>query len=619
MSQSFTCSGTTLKGFPCAARVTGPGQYCHRHGPPAVPGPENTSVYPPREDLLGLPLNPEEDLFPHQRHALQFAYEKQTVTGGDHLGLRGVLLRLNQGLGKTLIAFCLMLLNHVGIPTHQTSLYITTKSGMNEAVDQIKKFFGASVKYYVFHNDFNPGCDLITYDQLKQYQIVITNHDMISGLYSDLKSQGVEYGVQRNNLGMGDGEPKIVQYAHPGTWPEDTARRMVGRFLLEFFPWNTVILDESHKISNVKTLTFRGAMGLAAFFFHCLSGTPMKNEFEDLYAQFKFMGYRPFGTSAFRGDYVGQQLDRWIVDMTYETAGIQLPVPIMRIHEVELTGRSAVVYDVTRRSAIKSYHEMQSGIFSSNLLLVAITRLRQLAMAPCLICGTIEDPEYGTYSDLNVKQFDKEIYEWIRDKDGTAGIKSPKMTTTLATLNSIPDNEPTIIFCTMKEPLELLIYGINKYKERGLFSGKRAELFESKLNSAKRKQMLTNFRNGTTNVLMMTYKIGAESLNLTNGIHCIFLDQWWAPSTGDQAFSRIWRLGNQNVVTKHMFLAKDTVDWTILKVQKAKMDDIRRQTGGNGGVTNAGLTSDLIANILGITEIDPVDEINQGLGMMNMD
>lgn len=584
--------------------------YCYRHAPAQPVQVIDTPVYPPRPDCLGLPMNPKYSFKAHQITGIQFAYEKQQVTGGRDIGCRGSLIRFNQGLGKTLIAYALMLLNHRAIPSHKTSLYITTKSGMNEAVLQMKTFFGSSVKYFVFHADYNSFIEGVNYDYLKQYEIIITSHDMISSLYSLIAANGVEYGVQRSDgATSATGNGKIMNYQHPNHWPLHLMNGMTGKMLLEFIPWNTVILDESHKVSNVTTGIFKGIMGLTAFFFHCLSGTPMRNSFDDLYAQFKVMGYAPFGIEYFRGQFRTNNLDRWMIDMTYETAGVELPAPVMKIHEMELVDKGLQLYKSIHRKAVEDYHEsLRTTIVSKDQLLTAIIRLRQITIAPWLISGNVTDPdnkEYGEY-DLDLKLYDKEMFSWINDKDGTAGIRSPKMITLLAAINAIPDDKPVVIFSTFKGALDLIVYGIQAYKQRGAMMGKKIELLESKYSGKRREQVVNNFKSGTTNILAMTYKIGSESLNLAQGKHCFFVDMWWSPATQDQAFARIHRMGQDEIVTKHMFIAKDSVDWTILETAMKKMNDIKKNLGRDAGVTNAGVTSEIIAQILGIPQaIDP--------------
>jgi superfamily II DNA or RNA helicase len=60
-----------------------------------------------------------------------------------------------------------------------------------------------------------------------------------------------------------------------------------------------------------------------------------------------------------------------------------------------------------------------------------------------------------------------------------------------------------------------------------------------------RSQALANFKLEGFDVLIISYKIGSESLNLTHANHIILIEPWWCPAVIEQAKARIQRLGQE--------------------------------------------------------------------------
>lgn len=67
-----------------------------------------------------------------------------------------------------------------------------------------------------------------------------------------------------------------------------------GGGLLFQVHWHRVVLDEAQSIKNTRTLASYGAWCLSASHRWCLSGTPIQNTIDDLYAYFKFLRYKPY-------------------------------------------------------------------------------------------------------------------------------------------------------------------------------------------------------------------------------------------------------------------------------------------------------------------------------------
>lgn len=71
-------------------------------------------------------------------------------------------------------------------------------------------------------------------------------------------------------------------------------------------------------------------------------------------------------------------------------------------------------------------------------------------------------------------------------------------------------------------------------------------------------------------------RCGGQSLNLTNANRVILIDIWWNQAAEEQAFGRVFRLGQIQETHYVRILARDTVDETIKDKQSGKCRAIDR-------------------------------------------
>jgi hypothetical protein len=87
-------------------------------------------------------------------------------------------------------------------------------------------------------------------------------------------------------------------------------------------------------------------------------------------------------------------------------------------------------------------------------------------------------------------------------------------------------------------------------------------------------------------VLLISYKIGSEGLNLTEATNVILLDVWWSHSTSEQAIARVLRMGQVKTVNIYsLYVPNDkefkSIDAAILEIcQKKKTIAIEYRTTG---------------------------------------
>jgi SNF2 family DNA or RNA helicase len=77
--------------------------------------------------------------------------------------------------------------------------------------------------------------------------------------------------------------------------------------------------------------------------------------------------------------------------------------------------------------------------------------------------------------------------------------------------------------------------------------------------------------NDKNRVFLISLKAGGLGLNLTDADYVFLLDPWWNPAVEAQAVDRAHRIGQTNTVFTYKFIARDTVEEKILKLQQSKL------------------------------------------------
>ncbi|PSN71344.1 SNF2 family helicase/ATPase-like protein [Corynespora cassiicola Philippines] len=248
-------------------------------------------------------------LYPHQKRALQFMWDKEQDWSGEEAGnrkdllwqlkfrndgrkyyehvitgdeadvkpprARGGILADEMGLGKTLSILSLIAdfdslqaaqifsaqapppNPYTVIPQVKNSratLLVCPLSTMINWKNQIEEHFSGSGLKWVFYH--GPERKTMTVDMLADHDLVITTYQVVAGDVND-----------RN---------KAMQYIH----------------------WFRVVLDEAHAIRSPSTKQSIGACSLAARNRWAVTGTPVQNRLEDLGALFRFIRLEPFNTTA---------------------------------------------------------------------------------------------------------------------------------------------------------------------------------------------------------------------------------------------------------------------------------------------------------------------------------
>ena len=524
-------------------------------------------------------------LYPHQIEVIKWMKERANAI---HCGIRGGILALKMGLGKTLISLSFIMSQETKMP----SLVVCSKSVMYVWKQDIDKFFGSTCPYLVLHKDFLSDIDSITIQDLKRKKIVLTNYHTVMAAAKRTRKHQDQFLFNQFNkkIGMRASEK-----------PENFDK-LKGYNLILNFPWANVVADESQQFANPRTQTYYSMMTLWGKNMWCLSGTPIVNYSTDMYSQMKFLGYdKQNVTFNFNyHSYMQDKLYEVVKSMNYKEADIQLTELKYNVIYFEFySEEEKVTYDYYDKMMKEVYNEFINGVASFACVLEMFLRQRQVCIAPYTLLQESSRKQKKSEKKEGVSQrilenMKDKLKEWLMNKNGTSGILSSKMKETYKILKTIPKDEKTLIFTTFKKVIDVLREGIKTF-----FPELRVMYLDGDIIGKKREQVLTDFReNKDISILLISYKVGSEGLNLTEANNVILTDSWWSPVATEQAKARVHRLGQKKVVNVWKLFAKCSIESKMEEICQTKMKMTDKFLSRNKNTKNEAMSADVLRKII---------------------
>jgi len=527
-------------------------------------------------------------LYPHQLKAVEWMENIEGLRGKEFeiksmYGMRGGILALGLGLGKTLSCIAHSLLNPLGSQKEDQApvLVVCSKQVMYEWRSQFAKFFGTEVSVLFYHSEIvgKKGFLNLTREEMNNYQFLVTTYDVVSGQCKkgSHDSRFRILGARNQILGMKEAE-KV----------ESKSSKIVGPQLLFKTKFPRFITDESQRFNNYKTLTFRSVMSIEAGYKWCLTGTPIRNYKTDLFSLLRWCGYRGARTAHEWNISMTKKhrLDRFILRMNYQDAGIKLPKCERVDISVELSDKERRAYDYFEEGAKQAFKDYMLGGICYATILAIITRLRQCCTAPFLVCSESKRrPKIKTR--LEKRKEEREVIEldkvmdglasWIKDEDGSSGKESAKIQALIKLLGEVPEGEKVLVFSIFTTSLDLIGRKlIESHPEINY------RVIDGSVTGKKRAQYLEEFRTDPKiQVLFSSFKCGSEGLNLAEANHVVCLETWWTFAVPEQAIGRAHRLGQTRKVKVYYLNIENSIEkrmWEMCEEKKKLAEEILEGT-----------------------------------------
>ncbi len=326
---------------------------------------------------------------------------------------------------------------------------------------------------------------------------------------------------------------------------------------LKNYHFECVVMDESQYVKNASSQAYKAAMKLDAKHFFCMSGTPIENSLEDLWAQMNMANHGLLGSAeSFRKVYVtpivkhGNEdrtdklkmlIKPFLLRRTKEEVAKDLPPVVEQVVYCDLNEEHKDLYEREKSMVRNSLMSMisESGINKNSILaLSSLTRLRELSNHPRLV-------------------FDDSLVE------------SEKMDEVVRRIHNLKaEGHKVLVFSSFVRHLELLREHLDKEDvPYVMLTGETQH----------RDREVAKFQNDPSVVcFLISLKAGGVGLNLMAADYVFILDPWWNPAAEMQAVDRAHRIGQDKTVFVYRFISKDTVEEKIrvMQAEKSQLSDM---------------------------------------------
>ncbi|WP_077329462.1 DEAD/DEAH box helicase [Virgibacillus siamensis] len=337
-------------------------------------------------------------------------------------------------------------------------------------------------------------------------------------------------------------EKMINEFSYMDVWITSYATLRQDIALYREKAFQTLILDEAQYIKNYATKTSRAIREIDASRRFALSGTPIENSIDELWAIFQVIlpGLMP-NQRTFKQmspEKIASLTKPFILRRLKQDVLKELPEKIETVHVSELTKEQKNLYvGYWRELQQEAAKSMEETGFNKNRMkiLAGLTRLRQICCHPSVFADNYE----GESGKLN------QLMDTIR--------------------NAIANGKRMLIFSQFTSMHEIII---EKLKAEGI------DFFylHGQTPSQERVHMSERFNNGEKNVFLISLKAGGTGLNLTGADTVILYDLWWNPAVEDQATGRAHRFGQKNVVQVIRLITEGTIEEKIYELQQKKRE-----------------------------------------------
>ncbi|WP_281868851.1 DEAD/DEAH box helicase [Brevibacillus parabrevis] len=304
--------------------------------------------------------------------------------------------------------------------------------------------------------------------------------------------------------------------------------------------FHTLFLDEAQAFKNADSLTAKALQKLQAANRFALTGTPIENNIEDVWAIFHvvFPGLMP-DRQVFHElsrEKIAQLIAPFMLRRMKAEVLRELPSKMETILTSDLLPEQKKLYAAyLARLKHVSLKHVGKDTFQENQMkiLAGLTRLRQLCCHPGLF---LEGYAGGS---AKLAQLGKLVVEYRQQ------------------------GKRMLIFSQFTEMLAIISKELS-HKECSHF------YLDGNTAAKERVQLCDRFNKGEREVFLISLKAGGTGLNLTGADTVILYDLWWNPAVEQQAADRAYRLGQKKDVQVIKLIAQGTIEERIHELQTSK-------------------------------------------------
>ncbi|XP_015904649.1 transcription termination factor 2 [Parasteatoda tepidariorum] len=400
-----------------------------------------------------------------------------------------------------------------------------------------------------------------------------------------------------------------------------------GLFQLE---WERIVLDEAHTIKNHSSKTAAAVFSLRGLKKWCVTGTPIHNDFKDLYSLVKFLQFHPFDdykkfkklTDDKTEDY-SERRNMLVKSMLLRRTKSEVDdsgKPLVKMVKksiltkyIELSPEERKVYDELHKKVtdviMRRVCDSSSKKFNNtSSLLVLLLRVQQCCCHVSLLNQEAEESVDDSLNDISNaltslsissspspdssfnSNLDLTFSEYESHSINDKSVMSSKLLKLFEELDKIAEESnnsaKSVIVSQWVSMLKLVELHLKK-------KNKIYHMIAGNTKSEERQKMSEdfNFNSDSPKILLLSLKAGGVGLNLVGANHLFLLDLHWNPALEMQACDRIHRVGQKNEVFIHKFVCKNTIEEKILTLQNTK-SNMASSALNNAGKIKKGISID---------------------------
>jgi SNF2 family DNA or RNA helicase len=491
---------------------------------------------------------------------------------------RGGGISVPMGTGKTLIALTLAV-NAMKGKDASKCLIIVSKTLIESWTSEIVKFFATDLKFQVYHTSIQKS-NFATFSPDADTKLIITTPEVLSKFY--LANRVATKFVTQEMEDRGGPFPVSVNRYHIPQRPLVT----VGSFLFTT-QWKRAFIDEIQSYTNITSVRCQAIASVSADQKWGLSGTLFNEPKAD-----RILGYNLIiGNATFpnclpdavayikRSDFEG--LNTTLV--LRKSVPFSLPEVNERVIEHNLSVDEQAIYlsfknvikTIRERVAFfKTTHDTSMSRKFSAYLLAMITYTRQFLVCPLIPYASmaIELMDLNKKNEMVLdfkRQIDQlNVASYMANPDSA---KSTRISRVIETVNS-HDTEKVIIFTCFRTNLNVLEAYMPAHRQRFVIASEHPP--------KKRAQILSDFEKSESGILLLTYELGAEGLNLQHCATVLLVDVWWNCGKTQQAIARVLRRGQTSTVNVYFYTANTGIERALFTKHGQKMQALKELETG---------------------------------------
>lgn len=350
-------------------------------------------------------------------------------------------------------------------------------------------------------------------------------------------------------------------------------------------PDSFVIVDESSYIKGHYAIRTRRITAVAkrARYRMILTGTPMSNGVQDLYAQMRFLSPRILGYQSFYS-FAANHLE-------YSE---KYPGMVVRAHNVDwLTAKiQPYVYQVTKDECL----DLPRKLFDSRYFKLTWQQEAAYEQAKYEILMQEPDGELDSYIIFQLFSALQQIVSgfWNQKNGEVLEFANHRLPSLLDVIRSIPDDEKVIVWCKYRYSLHAIVTALaREYGEQSVAQ------FYGDLNERQRSAELRRFRKDAR-FFVATMATGSHGLTLNEARYSIFYENGFKYADRLQAEDRNHRIGQERRPTYIDIIGLCGIEKRIIDSLHKKgnaLEDFRRKVDSMKDLSRAEVRKRLLEEL----------------------